>query len=477
MKELARVLMLAALATVVASAQTPTPTPQRPGLPGRPAQTPPKPTPPAQTGQVFRGGTDLIGPIDVMVRDGNGAFIPDLSAADFQVFEDGVEQKIANFTKASGGSFYNDLAVTAPTRSSEGLILPKAAPKVDTATRIFIIFIDDLHIMAAQTPEVRRMLQLIRDTVVHENDLVGFVSSGTSSIEMDPAYDPQHRRFNEAINKTMGGGPTINEMIAMQAGQDGLSELNHNQQVAFMAANNLLTQMEDIRGMRKAFIWVSNGYSLDPFKDSRLKKEFERYANSGVCGDQSQKDPNTQQSDSDVNRRDPCSFANIGLQDIQNLRDESGFDIFGHPTLQWKTGDLMTALAELIRTANRANVMFFPIDPRGLIAGFNTAAMQSPLSAPEERDFIMQTQGTLRALAENTGGIACVGTNDCRPVLQRIDNMLSDYYMIGYRTSNPDPFKLARKIEIKVKRPGVQLVGGRDYRDTYYLKRPPKEKK
>ena len=80
------------------------------------------------------------------------------------------------------------------------------------------------------------------------------------------------------------------------------------------------------------------------------------------------------------------------------------------------------------------------------------------------------------ALAENTGGIACVGTNDCRPVLQKINNLTSDYYILGYRSSNPDPFHLTRKIEIKVKRSGVQLVSGRDYRSTYYLKPPPKEK-
>ena len=74
----------------------------------------------------------------------------------------------------------------------------------DTASRIFIIFIDDLHFMPSQTPEVKKLLQTIRDTLVHDNDLVGFVSSGFSSIEMDPAYDPSHRRFNEVINKVMG---------------------------------------------------------------------------------------------------------------------------------------------------------------------------------------------------------------------------------------------------------------------------------
>lgn len=472
------VLTAVAAGVVSGQGQTPNP-PARPvPPPSRPAPQTPRPTAPVQTGQIFRAGTDLIGPIEVTPRDNKGQFIPDLKPEDFQVFEDGVEQKIVNFTRANGGSFYNDLAVAAPTRASEGLVLPKTTPKVDTATRIFIVFIDDLHFMPAQTPEVRRLLQLIRDTLVHDNDLVGFVSSGHSSIEMDPAYDLQHRRFNEVINKVMGSGPTIQEMINMNAGQDGLAELNHNVGVAFMAAGNLLTQMEDLRGMRKAFIWISNGYSLDPFKDSRLMKEFKRYADSGRCPTKDNADPNNPTVNENPDYNDPCTFAGgIELSQVQNIRDQSGFDIFGRPTLQWKTGDLMAELAELIRVAQRANVAFFTLDPRGLIAGFNTASMQSPLSHPEETDFIMQTTGTLRALADNTGGIACVGTNDCRPVLQRIDNMLSDYYMLGYRSSNPDPFQLARRIEIRVKRPGVQLVAGRDYRDTYYLKRPPREKK
>ena len=46
----------------------------------------------------------------------------------------------------------------------------------------------------------------IRDELVHENDLVGFVSTGTSAIEINPTYDFGHRRFNEAIDKVMGAG-------------------------------------------------------------------------------------------------------------------------------------------------------------------------------------------------------------------------------------------------------------------------------
>jgi VWFA-related protein len=466
----AKAAIVLAMMTAVVSAQAPSrPTSQK----AKPAQT--QQAPPSTP--VFKAGTDVIS-IDVYPRDARGQFVPNLTRDDFVVYEDGVQQTLQNFIRANGAQFYNDLATTPAMPVSEGLILPKAAPPADTAGRIFIIFVDDLHFMASQTPLVRRLLAQVRDTVIHENDLVGFVSSGMSSIELSPAYDYQHRRFNEVINKVVGSSPTIESMVNMQAGLDGLSELNHNVAVAFQTAYNLLTQLEEVRDKRKAFIMISNGYSLDPFKDSRLKRELERYTRSGAC-DSDAENP-TQGAEDLRPRNDPCRYLDADMAQIQNPRiaeSESGFDLLGQPTLQWKEGDLMSEMAQLIRSATRANTMFFPLDPRGLISGFNDASMQQSLSNQEESLFIQQTVGSLRALAENTGGIACVGTNDCRPILQKIDNMTSDYYMLGYRSSNPDPFRVARKIEIKVKRPGVELVSGRDYRDTYYLKRPSRNPK
>jgi VWFA-related protein len=474
----AKLAIATTLATVVVAAQSQTPNPsQRPSLPATPSQAKPQPQP-QQPVPTFRGGTDIIS-IDVFPRDAKGQFYPNLTKDDFVILEDGVEQQLLNFATANGGRFFTSLAVSAAP-VSEGLILPKNSPPPDTASRIFIVFIDDLHFMPNQTPEVRKLLGTIRDTLVHDNDLVGFVSSGFSSIEMDPAYDPSHRRFNEVINKVMGSGPTIDDMIQMKAGVDGLNELNHNVNVAFSTAHDMLVQMEELHGKRKAFIMISNGYSLDPFKDSRLMHELQTYANAGMCDDaaaQAQNDPTYYEN---MDRNNPCKYINTDIAQVQNIRttgNDYGVDVFHNPSMEFKSGDLMAQLAELIRSAQRANTMFFPMDPRGLIAGFNTASRSTAVSNQEETEFILQTTGTLRALAENTGGLACVGTNDCRPVLQKIDNMTSDYYMLGYRSSNPDPFKLARKIEVKVKRPGVQLVSGRDYRDMYYLKKPPKPKK
>ncbi len=55
-------------------------------------------------------------------------------------------------------------------------------------------------------------------------------------------------------------------------------------------------------------------------------------------------------------------------------------------------------------------------------------------------------------LAEETGGIAVVNQNDFNKALKKIDNETSDYYVVGYYSSNPDPLRRNRKLEVKVTR-------------------------
>ena len=62
-------------------------------------------------------------------------------------------------------------------------------------------------------------------------------------------------------------------------------------------------------------------------------------------------------------------------------------------------------------------------------------------------------------LAEETGGIAVVNQNDFDKALKRIDAETSDYYVLGYYSSNPDPLKRTRKIEVKTDAPGRQRHG------------------
>ncbi len=91
----------------------------------------------------------------------------------------------------------------------------------------------------------------------------------------------------------------------------------------------------------------------------------------------------------------------------------------------------------MTRPANRANTTIYTIDPRGLVGdGGHRRAGGSDSSGT---NYVRKSQDSMRVLAEETGGIAVVNKNDFDKALKRIDAETSDYYVLGYYSSNPDP--------------------------------------
>ncbi len=81
----------------------------------------------------------------------------------------------------------------------------------------------------------------------------------------------------------------------------------------------------------------------------------------------------------------------------------------------------------------------------------------------EWNQYVRRTQDSLRILAEETGGIAVVNQNDFDKALKRIDAETSDYYVLGYYSTNPDPLRRTRKIEVKTRRDGVTVWSRTSY--------------
>ena len=82
--------------------------------------------------------------MDVIVKDDQGRFIPDLKKDEFEIYEDGVKQEIASMTMSHGGRVTNVLEAPPPA-PPEGIILPPVRRVVDTSGRVFLFFVDDLH--------------------------------------------------------------------------------------------------------------------------------------------------------------------------------------------------------------------------------------------------------------------------------------------------------------------------------------------
>ena len=398
----------------------------------------------AQQGQrpVFRLTTDIVS-TELRVRDASGKFIPNLTINDFEILEDGVPQKITNMALTLGNRVMTQEVPVAPV-VKEGLILPPSPPMAGQSGRVFIIFVDDMHIQFKNTSQTRTILRNIRDTLIHD-DLVGIVSTGYSSLAVDVTYDVQHKRLNEAISRTSGSALSPQEIIAASQTADGPAGVRHNTFVAFKTAYDMLEQAAKITDRRKAFIYLSEGYNLNPYTHSRFKNMQEMRATGVPRTDQSipgQAGGNNQVSADDV------------------MRFRNPFETNGQ---QFAESDLIAALAELTETARRANVTFYTIDPRGLQAGPD---ISTNLTNDEFWANARITTDSLRVLANETGGFCTCDKNDYTNALQRIDNEMSDYYLLGYVSSNPDPLKVIRRIEIRVKRPGLKLV----YNPTYTIR-------
>ena len=400
-------LALAAGVAVLAAGEA---RPAAQAAPAAPQDPPQQPT--------FRVAVDLV-TTDVIVRDQRDQFVSDLKPEEFEVYEDGVKQEIVSLVLTHGGRVFN-VQAPPPAAAPEGIILPPARPTNDAAGRVFLIFIDDLHLDFRMTPRARDLMQRMLRNLVHDGDMFGIVSTGTSSISEQLTYDRQV--LEAAVSRVTGSGLRPEDVIkGMQSGQG--SELRYRAHVAFSTAYQLMRNLESLRNRRKAVIYISSGYDFNPFETSRLKYQAELY---GLSADE--------QIDPFNGAQNPNTFAEA---------------------------DLVRELAELTRAANRANATFYTIDPRGLIAGQDLGDEQ--VDTAEWQNHIRETQDSLRVLAEQTGGIAVVNQNDFDKALKRIDAETSDYYVLGYYSTNPDPLKRTRRIEVKTLRDGVQVWSRTSY--------------
>jgi VWFA-related protein len=392
----------------------------------------------AQEKPTFKVQVDLV-TSDIIVRDDKGNFIPDLKKEEFEIYEDGVKQDITSMTVVTGGRVTNVLAPPPPP-PPEGIILPPSRPKTDVSGRIFLFFVDDLHLQFHNTGRVRELFKRISKELVHDGDMFGIVSSGPSSIAIDMTYDKA--RLDEAIKKIAGNELKPTDIINGPSGAEGPSEVRYRAHVAFSTVNDLLNNLNSVTNRRKALIYVSDGYDFNPFQDSRL----------GLM------DPSSPFAQNEMRRNERQSTEDGSANDpLTNQQKQS--EVFAD-------ADLARELGELTRQANRSNVTMYTIDPRGLVG---MGDIDEQVDPQQWNEYVRKTQDSLRVIAEETGGIAVVNQNDFSKALKRIDAETSDYYVLGYYSKNPDASKRRRQVEVKVARKGASTW----FRKEYVLKPPP----
>src|SRR3984957_18078952 len=137
--------------------------------------------------------------------------------------------------------------------------------------------------------------------------------------------------------------------------------------------------------------------------------------------------------------------------------------------------DNQAQLHATVDAAIKAGVSFWPIDARGLVAeaplgdatqgSQGNAGIYTGTAALATNNLLQQSQDTLFALAGDTGGKALFDTNDLTRGIVQAQQSVSDYYILGYYTTDTAENGRFRRVKVSLSEDqGANL----SYRQGYY---------
>jgi VWFA-related protein len=355
--------------------------------------------------------------VDAFVTDAQGNPVAGLTASDFEVLEDGKPQKISSFS-----------LVNLPIERAERPLFAAAPIEPDVATnraadgRIYLIVLDDLHTDLTRTPRVKAALRQFIERNFGLNDLAAVVYT-SGRVDAGQDFTNNTRLLLASIDKFSGRKnrsatlDRIDEYNRQAAGGDAITRvLDPGEMERGFRARSTMTSIrklaefiENIHGRRKAMIFVSEGI------------------------------------------------------------DYNVLDVFNNTS----ASAVLDETKEAIAAATRANMSIYSVDPRGLagfgdidadFAGFpNGIDPTLDLGPQSMQQELRLSQDSLRTLSDETGGFASVNRNDFAQAFDRITRENSTYYVLAYSPANERRDGRFRKLEVRVKRPGVRVVARRGY--------------
>ncbi len=380
---------------------------------------------------VIRVGVDLI-QIDAKVTDKLGRPVTDLRAGDFILEVDGERQPLTNVA-------YFDDGPKAPGAVPEGATpLAPAAPS-DTDHKV-VFLIDDLNMSFDSMSQTRRALtefaseweaQRTRAALVKTSDKARAISFFVTPDQFEKAaaglrYTTRSNLGNQSrppIAESMATGRSAARLGGGQGAKRGAapdvetatavnpSKVSENLQQRLFSLVSTINALRSLPG-RKAVVLVSEGFPTAP------------------------------------QGADPLGFKTPLI------------------SLFFGNSENRAAVALTTEVANRASVVLYTVDPRGLVSFFPDASdddFKVSASLMRARALaLFDSQGSLQDMADATGGLAIANRNDLPGGFGDVLRDQRAYYLIGFEPKAETFTKDAEgpkfhKIRLKVNRADVRV--------------------
>jgi VWFA-related protein len=396
----------------------------------QPQTAPPQSTPPTRSApqddedEVVRITTNLV-QVDAVVVDKQGRQVTNLTADDFEIFEDNRAQKVTNFSYILNETSRSS-AETAGNPTDKKSVPPPAPPRrlrPEQVRRTMALVVDDLGLSFESTSFVRDALRKFVNEQMQPNDLVAIVrtSAGMGALQQ---FTSDKRQLHAAIDRVRWnlsgrGGVSV---FAPVEGKDLAAGGDPDAERRARERENVTAELEDFR---------------------------EEIFAVGTLG--------------------ALNFVVRGMRELPGRKSvllmSDGFALYTPDRGRGRSDRVLQALRQLTDLANRASVVVYSIDARGLVGTSFSAAddmsgftqQQFDDTARERSNFIFDTQSGLAYLSQQTGGFLVKNNNDLSGGIRRVVEDQKGYYLIGYRPDTATFDRRYHRISVKVKQPGLRV--------------------
>lgn len=356
--------------------------------------------------------------VEVIVTDSKGNRVPGLTRDDFEVRQDGVPQAITNFYAVSGGK------VLLEDGKVLGLDDPAAREELPVEVKArYIIFIDNLNI---QPQNRNRMFGRLKEWVAQTigKNAEAMVVTWNRSVKV-------RRKF------TSEGGDIVGLLDQIEMETGGRSSFAAERRDALQRIDDSQSAPE---GQQIARQFAESVRSDIRFTIDALKDTINGLA--GVAG---------RKTLIYVSEGLP-STVGLELYDAvqQKFREQTN-------SLEQFEFNMDSQYLTIVQAANAQGVTIWPLDASGLQVNELVSAENRQIQN-RPSDFLMRTnmQAPLQMLAEQTGGLTAVNTNDWKKNLDELAKDFSNFYSIGYKTTRAGADR-PHTIAVFVKKKGLTV--------------------
>jgi VWFA-related protein len=387
--------------------------------------------------------------LDAVVRDKSGRLIKNLTAADFQVYEDGARQEINSFrlvTRSLAAETSSDTSKQsdAPARANDSAQTKTVRGSTSPAGVSAIALVFDRLTPGARYRATQAALSYVHDNA-SQDEFFGVFLTDLSVRVLQP-FTEDRQLVKAGIEQAAVHSPALSF--------SNTARTRGNREIAATAL--LMSQMraEDRSGPPPPGITGGLLEWLEQMERDQL---------------------------GDATTRSLLFVTSL----LRPLPGRKAVIFFSEGLIL--PPSVMKTFDAVINAANRNNVSFYTVDAAGLRAESKIAETAQEIKLSSSLQMTQQSSGAepggpmntglernedllrrnpdsgLGQLADQTGGFLITDSNDLQTRLRKVDEDLHSYYLLSYRSNNQNYDGHFRKTEVRVKRSGLDVQSRKGY--------------